>query len=1466
MLRVVIPLLVIFTIIGLASTLPLAEANTSSSHPYILQWGESGLSTPGKFSSPQNLAIDELGNVYVTDLGNMRVQKFSNTGTFLNAWGSSGTGPGQFNSPAGIAVFNGSVYVVDTQQHRVQQFDLDGNFISTWGDEGENAGQFLLPSGIAIGTNGSVYVVDTGNQRIQKFTSNGDFILEFGESDSYGGQFVSPLGIAIDSDNNIYVSDPSKNKIFKLNSEGGILQNYGPNFGGYPMVPQGMIVDPTGSIYVVDTGHDRILRISQEGTTLSTWGSMGNANGQFKMPKDVALDNNGNLFVVDTNGHRIQKFGTPLQPTVVETTPLPEETNETNQETTQSTSSSLPPPNPIPGDLTKPIITPPNDLFIEATGGLTPVSVGQAMATDASGIQLLSSNAPAEFPLGTTTVIWTAIDGSGNMAIATQVITVVDTIPPTITALPEITLEAKTPGSNLVDLEAPSASDAVGVISITNDAPEVFELGETVVTWTATDVASNSASMLQKVVVVDTTEPTLAIPEDLVIEATSLDQNEIYLGEAIVIDNGEIISITNDAPQFFGIGNTTVTWSAADSSGNVASRQQLVSVFDTTVPEINAPEDIVYEATSIYENLVPLEEPTVSDVQNVTITTNAPQVFPYGESVITWFVEDLSGNSASADQKIFVIDTTSPTLIIPDDIIVEATSVDSNNISLGNVTAEDITGISEITNDAPDVFPFGTTIVTWNATDNVGKSTTSEQTVTVIDTTAPQIKAPDDILLEATNNESNTVDLGLPWVYDIISVESFSNDAPETFPIGMTTVTWTALDTSGNTVSDSQIITISDTTSPTITSPSNVVVEATDVSGMEIAIGEATATDKIGIDSITNNSPDLFYLGNTTITWTAIDTHGNNASAIQTISVIDTTAPSIEPPTDVTIEAQDPESNIVAIGVADAQDIVGVISIENDAPEIFSLGEHLITWTATDAAGNFATGTQKVSVIDTTSPTITAPESVQVEATSKLNNLVDLGNATASDHIGIASITNDAPEVFPLGETIVTWTATDLGGLTDIDSQIVTVVDTTSPTVSVPKMITIEATSESQNVVDFGGVYADDLVGVASVTNDAPDFFPFGLTTITWVVTDESGNIATSLQEISVIDTTVPTITSPDDIVLEASSLQENIVNLGQAEASDLVTVSSITNDAPDTFALGETIVTWTALDSSGNSANATQTITLIDTTSPTIETADDIEIEATSLDKNTISLVAPLASDSVSEVIVTNDSPSFFELGDTLVTWTATDEQGNSVSSTQTITVVDTTAPELFTPADITIDAISLQTPIEIGEGAAIDLADSEITITNDAPFSYPLGETIVTWTAVDSFGNTVSTSQTINVQACGKADSYYNMIMGSAEDDILTGSNVADLIFAEEGDDIVMGAKGNDCIFGGDGDDIIFGNEGSDNITGGDGNDIIKGQSGDDIISGSFGIDVIDGGDDIDACNTNQDPDGDLEIKCES
>ena len=610
----------------------------------------------------------------------------------------------------------------------------------------------------------------------------------------------------------------------------------------------------------------------------------------------------------------------------------------------------------------------------------------------------------------------------------------------------------------------------------------------------------------------------------------------------------------------------------------------------------------------------------------------------------------------------------------------------------------------------------------------------------------------------------------------------------------------------------------------------------------------------------------MYYLGNTTIIWIATDIHGNTASDNQTITVVDTTAPSIVPPPDVVSEAQNPISNVVAIGVASADDIVGIISIDNDSPIVFSLGDTLVTWTATDAAGNIATATQKVTITDTTPPTIIAPESIQVEATSATETIVTLGNATGTDLIGLDLITNDAPSAFAVGETIVIWTATDLGGLTSTDTQTITVADTTPPTIRVPAIITVEATSKDQNVVEYGSINADDLVGVTSVSNDAPEVFPFGLTTITWTASDEAGNIATATQQVSVIDTISPTIIIPEDIEMEAVNANANTVNLGIARASDNVDINSITNDAPMVFPLGQTTITWIASDISGTTVNATQNITLIDTTAPTITEPEAIIVEATSETENAISLNPPESTDSVSiAVTITNDAPQVFPLGESIVTWTATDDAGNLASTTQTITVLDTTPPELTIPADVIIDATGLETLVVIGDAISSDLTDSAPTIANDGPFSYPLGETIVTWTTSDQLGNTISTTQIINVQACGKPDSYYNTIMGTPDEDILFGTNIADLIFGFEGDDIISGAKGNDCIFGGDGDDIVFGNEGNDNISGGDGSDILKGKSGDDIVSGGNGIDIIDGGDDRDSCNASEESAGDLTIKCE-
>jgi Ca2+-binding RTX toxin-like protein len=325
-------------------------------------------------------------------------------------------------------------------------------------------------------------------------------------------------------------------------------------------------------------------------------------------------------------------------------------------------------------------------------------------------------------------------------------------------------------------------------------------------------------------------------------------------------------------------------------------------------------------------------------------------------------------------------------------------------------------------------------------------------------------------------------------------------------------------------------------------------------------------------------------------------------------------------------------------------------------------------------------------------------------------------------------------------------------------------------------------------------------------------------------------------------------------------------VQLGNAQATDAVTVSTVANDAPEFFPLGETIVTWTATDSSGNNSTIIQKVTVVDTTSPVITSPESVISEATSPADNILSLTTPVANDSVSQVRITSDAPSTFKLGDTMVTWTATDESGNASTVSQKVTLVDTTAPKLSIPDNIVIDAVSLTTQVPVGTPSVTDLTDAAPKVTSDAPESFPLGKTLVTWTAVDAFGNEISQTQTVEVNACGKSASSYNMILGKEIDDILVGTGLADLIIGLGGDDIIFGEKGNDCILAGDGDDIVYGNEGNDSVNGADGSDVIKGQSGDDALIGGSGIDVIDGGDDNDSCSAAQNSEDDVIIKCES
>ncbi len=156
---------------------------------FVMQWGSFG-NNDGQFYFARGVAVDQQsGMVYVVDMGNHRVKKFDTSTNVLPQlvakWGGGiGPGhassaqaqePGQFRSPWGIAVDGaGNVYVSDTGNQRIQKFDRDGNFVTQWGGFGNAEGQFNFPYGIELDQKGHVFTVDSGNMRVQHFMPTED--------------------------------------------------------------------------------------------------------------------------------------------------------------------------------------------------------------------------------------------------------------------------------------------------------------------------------------------------------------------------------------------------------------------------------------------------------------------------------------------------------------------------------------------------------------------------------------------------------------------------------------------------------------------------------------------------------------------------------------------------------------------------------------------------------------------------------------------------------------------------------------------------------------------------------------------------------------------------------------------------------------------------------------------------------------------------------------------------------------------------------------------------------------------------------------------------------------------------------------------------------------------------------------------------------------------------------------------
>jgi hypothetical protein len=646
-------------------------------------------------------------------------------------------------------------------------------------------------------------------------------------------------------------------------------------------------------------------------------------------------------------------------------------------------------------------------------------------------------------------------------------------------------------------------------------------------------------------------------------------------------------------------------------------------------------------------------------------------------------------------------------------------------------------GIITATTDAFPINQNGENIVSWVYDDSNGNTVTQFQRVFITDATEPVVSAVSNIT--ATANAavcSAIVNYTPPTATDNCSFTLTSTNNPgDSFPVGITTVTYTATDTAGNIGSESFTITVTDNEPPVFSGCLLSFTVNADLGscGAIVNYTAPTASDNCGVFlSATNNSGDFFAVGTTTVTYIASDSGGNSATCTFDITVADTVDPIFSGCPANIIVNNDPGLCTAAVFYAApvATDNCSVsVTSTNNPGEIFPTGVTNVSYTAMDPAGNAVSCTFSITVLDAENPVISSCpiDIVQAAGGGTCVATVSWTPPLRTDNCSATLSSTHAPgDVFTSGVTTVIYTATDPAGNTDICSFTVTVFETEDPVISnCPADISVS--NEAGNcgaTVSFTPPTQTDNCGANLTSSNAPgDFFPVGTTAVLYTATDTSGNTATCGFVITVLDTENPTFTTcPGDITV-ANDLGscDALVSWTPPISADNCSASvTASHDPGDEFQLGTTLVTYTATDPAGNSVICSFNVTVTDDEMPVITNCPVAIVVANDFgdcDAN-VSWTPPVATDNCVSLTFTSshDSGDMFPVGITTVTYTATDAAGNVMLCSFTVTVQDTEIPDIDCPTNssVFVDLVDYVVPDYVAEGLIIITDNCTTEVTN--------------------------------------------------------------------------------------------------------------------------------------------------------
>ncbi|TQI70620.1 gliding motility-associated-like protein [Gramella sp. Hel_I_59] len=946
---------------------------------------------------------------------------------------------------------------------------------------------------------------------------------------------------------------------------------------------------------------------------------------------------------------------------------------------------------------------------------------------NAEGATILQTSGPASgetFPVGTTTVSFTATDAAGNTSFCSFDVIVTDTEAPVVEEMEDITVnnDAGVCGA-VVDFGMIGATDnceleSVEVTEGLTSGSE-FPVGTTTVTYTVTDVSGNTTTESFTVTVNDNEAPEISCPANMTIDTeTGVSYATVNFDNATATDNCEVTVQQTGGPvsgSQFEIGTTTVTFTATDAAGNTTECSFTVTVEDNEDPTIVCPETINQE--------------------------NDPGICG---AAINFTLPEISDNS-------------------------------------GDVSLEQTSGPA-----SGETFPVGTTTVSFTATDAAGNTSFCSFDVIITDSEAPVVEEMENITVNNDAGVCGAVvDFGMIGATDNCELESVEVTEGLTsgseFPVGTTTVTYTVTDVAGNTTTESFTVTVTDNEVPEINCPANMTIDTeTGVSYAIVDFENATATDNCEVTVEQTGGPasgSQFEIGTTTVTFTATDAAGNTSECSFTVTVEDNEDPTIVCQDDIEISNdEDICGAVVEFNTPHGSDNSGEFTVSQTAGlasgETFPVGTTTVSFTATDASGNTSFCSFDVIVTDSEAPVVEEMEDITVNNDPGVcGAVVDFGIIGATDNCELESVEVTegltSGSEFPVGTTTVTYTVTDVAGNTTTESFTVTVNDNEAPEISCPANMTINTeTGVSYATVNFEDATATDNCEVTVEQTAGPvsgSQFEIGTTTVTFTATDAAGNTSECSFTVTVEDNEDPTIVCQDDIeISNDEDICGAVVEFNTPQGSDNsgeFTVSQTAGLASgETFPVGTTTVTFTVTDAAGNTSECSFDITVTDDQAPELEALENITVNNDAgICGAVVTYEAPTATDNceLAEVTLTEgmESGSEFPIGTTTVTYTATDNNGNTSTSTFTVAVIDNEAPVIECPENITVTVgFGIESSIvEYSMAQTTDNCSGEtITMTSGIASGeeFPLGVTTITFEATDASGNTSECSFTVTVE----------------------------------------------------------------------------------------------------------------------